>query len=227
MARIAPPLLFGLIGTAILVWLGMWQMQRLDWKQDILTQIESRIGGDPLPLPAPGQANPDADRYQPVQLNGTVEPEELYVLVSQKRIGAGYRVISAFETADGRRVLLDRGFIRVDARDTPRDSGASEVIGNLHWPDDRTSSTPDNDTADNTWFARDVDQMAEMLNTEPLLVIARNILPGDPGVTPLPVDTGGIPNDHLQYALTWFSLATVWLIGTLALVWRLRQTKEG
>jgi surfeit locus 1 family protein len=46
-------------------------------------------------------------------------------------------------------------------------------------------------------------------------------------VTPLPVDTSGIPNDHLQYAITWFSLAAVWLIGTIALVWRLRQTKEG
>ncbi len=69
--------------------------------------------------------------------------------------------------------------------------------------------------------------MAETLKTEPLLVIARNISPPDPGVTPLPVDTSGIPNDHLQYAITWYSLAVVWLIGTIALVWRLRQTKEG
>jgi surfeit locus 1 family protein len=225
LSRIALPLLTGLIGTAILVWLGTWQMQRLDWKRGILTEIESRIGGDPAPLP--GTGDPATDRYQPVRLNGTVEPDELYVLVSQKRVGAGYRVISPFVTEDGRRILLDRGFIPVAARDDERDGGQVEVTGNLHWPDDRTSATPDNDIAGNTWFARDVAPMAEALNTEPLLVIARNISPPDPNVTPLPVDTSGIPNDHLQYAITWYSLAGVWLIGTIALVWRLRQTKEG
>ena len=190
-----------------------------------LTEIETRIAGDAAPLPA----TPDAatDRYQPVVLNGTVEDRELYVLVSRKRIGAGYLLISPFVTEDGRRILLDRGFIPVDQRDADRSGGAVEVEGNLHWPDDRTSSTPANDIDGNTWFARDVAAMAEVLNTESVLVIARNMSPPDPGVTPLPVDTSGIPNDHLQYAITWYSLAVVWLIGTIALVWRLRQTKKG
>lgn len=227
MSRIALPLLTGLIGTAILVWLGTWQMQRLEWKREILTQIDSRIGGDPAPLPATGDADPETDRYQPVLLNGTIEADESYVLVSRKRVGAGYLVISPFVTQDGRRILVDRGFIPVEDRDVDRSSGPKEINGNLHWPDDRTSSTPENDIAGNTWFARDVAVMAEELGTEPLLVIARNMSPPDPGVTPLPVDTSGIPNDHLQYAITWFSLAAVWLIGTIALVWRLRQTKEG
>ena len=225
MSRIAMPLLTGLIGTAILVGLGTWQMQRLEWKQGILTQIESRIGGDPAPLPATG--DPERDRYQPVMLNGTIDTDELYVLVSQKQVGAGYRVISPFVTDDGRRILLDRGFIPVADRDLARQGGEKEITGNLHWPDDRTSATPENDIAGNIWFARDIDAMSEVLDTEPLLVIARNMSPADPGVTPLPVDTSGIPNDHLQYAITWYSLAVVWLIGTIALVMRLRQTKEG
>lgn len=225
MSRIAMPLLTGLIGTAILVGLGTWQMQRLEWKQGILTQIESRIGGDPASLPAIG--DPERDRYQPVMLNGTIDTDELYVLVSQKQVGAGYRVISPFVTDDGRRILLDRGFIPVADRDLAREGGEKEITGNLHWPDDRTSATPENDIAGNIWFARDIDAMSEVLDTEPLLVIARNMSPADPGVTPLPVDTSGIPNDHLQYAITWYSLAVVWLIGTIALVMRLRQTKEG
>lgn len=225
MSRIAMPLLTGLIGTAILVGLGTWQMQRLEWKQGILTQIESRIGGDPAPLPATG--DPERDRYQPVMLNGTIDTDELYVLVSQKQVGAGYRVISPFVTDDGRRIMLDRGFIPVADRDLARQGGEKEITGNLHWPDDRTSATPENDIAGNIWFARDIDAMSEVLDTEPLLVIARNMSPADPGVTPLPVDTSGIPNDHLQYAITWYSLAVVWLIGTIALVMRLRQTKEG
>jgi surfeit locus 1 family protein len=225
LSRITLPLLTGLIGTAILVWLGTWQLQRLEWKQNILSQIESRIGGDPAPLPAIG--NPEADRYQPVQLTGTIEPQELFVLVSQKRVGAGYLVISPFVTEDGRRILVDRGFIPVEDRSVARDGGTKDITGNLHWPDDRTSSTPENDITGNTWFARDIGAMSDVLTTEPLLVIARNMSPADSGVTPLPVDTSGIPNDHLQYAITWFSLAVVWLVGTIALVWRLRQTKEG
>lgn len=224
MSRIFLPLVTGLIGTAILVGLGTWQMQRLEWKRGVLTEIDARIGGDPAPLPAIG--DPETDRYQPVRLVGTVEPDELYVLVSRKQVGAGYRVISPFVTEDGRRILLDRGFIPVNARDTDRNGGEKTIIGNLHWPDDRTSATPENDVTGNTWFARDIAPMADVLNTEPLLVIARNTSPADPRVTPLPVDTSGIPNDHLQYAITWFSLAVVWLIGTIALVWRLRQTKE-
>lgn len=222
--RIALPLITGLIGTAILVSLGVWQIQRLDRKQTVLAQIESRIDGDSRPLPETGM--PDRDRYQPVALSGRIDTGELYVLVSRKQVGAGYLVISPFVTEDGRRILVDRGFIAVEDRDIARMGGERQILGNLHWPDDRTSSTPDNDVAGNTWFARDIDAMSQALNTEPLLVIVRNISPADPGVTPLPVDTSGIPNDHLQYAITWFSLAAVWLIGTIALVRRLRLTKE-
>ena len=229
MPRIALPLITGLIGIAILVSLGTWQMQRLEWKRGILSEIESRIGGSYQQIPPLSTVIPERDRYTPVALVGQIGEEEVLVLVSQKRVGAGYRVISPFSLNDGRRILLDRGFTPVDQRgaDRSRLKEEIEVQGNLHWPDDRTSSTPENDINGNTWFARDVALMAETLKTEPLLVIARNMSPPDPGVTPLPVDTSGIPNDHLQYAITWYSLAVVWLIGTIALVWRLRQTKEG
>lgn len=229
MKSLTLPLIFGLIVTAILVWLGTWQLQRLEWKRGILEQIEARIDGPFQQIPPLSAVIPDRDRYAPVALVGEIGADELLVLVSVKRVGAGYRVISPYTLNDGRTVLLDRGFFPVDQRnaDRSREGEEVEVQGNLHWPDDRTSSTPENDVAGNTWFARDIDQMAEALNTEPLLVIARNMSPADTGVTPLPVDTRGFPNDHLQYAITWFSLAIVWLVGTLAFVWRQRQTKEG
>ncbi|MGY9046538.1 hypothetical protein P775_21880 [Puniceibacterium antarcticum] len=223
MKRIVAPLLFGLIGAAILVSLGQWQLQRLEWKQGVLEEIESRIGGDPLPLPA--QGDPDVDKYQPVNLHGQILPEEIHVLVSVKQVGAGYRVISPFVT-DGRRVLLDRGFIPVEDVALDRRGGMADISGNLHWPDDRNSSTPENDLVGNIWFARDIPQMAKVLNTEPLLVIARDVEPADLGVTPLPVDTSGIPNDHFQYAMTWFSLALVWLTMTVGYIWRQQNPKR-
>jgi surfeit locus 1 family protein len=221
--RVIVPLLFGLIGFGILVSLGQWQLKRLDWKLAILNQIDSRIAGEPIPLPATG--NPETDRYQPVDLTGQILPQEIHILVSVKRVGAGYRVISPFVTG-GRRVLLDRGFIPVEDVGQERMGGAAEVSGNLHWPDDRTPSTPENDVDGNIWFARDIGQMAEVLDTEPLLVIARDVAPPDPSVTPLPVDSSGIPNDHLQYAVTWFSLAVIWLMMTFGYIWRVRHPRE-
>ena len=223
MKRAIAPILFGLIGAALLVSLGLWQLQRLEWKRGILAQINSRLAGEPQPLPASG--TPDEDRYQPVALTGTILPDEVHVLVSLKQVGAGYRIISPFET-DGRRILLDRGFVRVEDVGVDRPGGNVTVRGNLHWPDDRNSSTPQNDVAGNIWFARDIDALAKVLDTEPLLVIARNVAPGDPGVTPLPVSAAGIPNDHLQYAITWFSLAAIWLIMTIAWVRRQRIPRK-
>ena len=100
--------------------------------------------------------------------------------------------------------------------------GPAEVTGNLHWPDEITGSTPEPDLMRNIWFARDVPAMADTLGTEPVLIIARQIDPSD-GPRPMPVGTEGIPNDHLQYAGTWFSLAMIWFVMTLYLLWRIRQ----
>ena len=63
--------------------------------------------------------------------------------------------------------------------------------------------------------------MAATLKAEPVLVVARSDT-GD-GIEPMPVGTEGIPNDHLQYAITWFSLAAVWLGMTVFLLWRIKR----
>ncbi len=222
--RLAAPLLIGLLGAAVLLWLGFWQMERLAWKQGVLAEITETIDGDPQPLPV--LVDPEAQRYQPVTLTGHIGDSALFVLVSVKRQGAGWRVISPFTTDDGRTILLDRGFTPVAEKSAPRRSGPVTLTGNLHWPDDRNDSTPGNDEAGNTWFARDIGPMAEALKTEPLLVVARDITPPDAGIAPLPVSTEGIPNDHLQYAVTWFSLAAVWLLMTGAWIWRRLQGKD-
>ncbi|MCM2560632.1 SURF1 family protein [Lutimaribacter sp. EGI FJ00015] len=221
MQRILVPLIFGLAGVAVLVWLGVWQMDRLAWKQGVLADIEARIAADPVALP--DTPDPTQDRYLPVQVTGSLDAAApLRVLVSQKQVGAGYRLISALETGQGR-VLLDRGFIPVADDVPPVPGGPVTVIGNVHWPDDRNDSTPENDVSGNTWFARDIDQMAQVLNTRPLLVVARSLSPAEQGVTPLPLDSSGIPNDHLEYAITWFSLAAIWATMTGFFLWRNRR----
>lgn len=209
-------LIFGLAGLALLVGLGVWQVQRLAWKEGVLAEIDAKIAAAPVALPARADT---ADRYLPVRAAGRIGGRALRVLVSQKQVGAGYRLISVLET-DGRRVLLDRGFIPV-ARDVPGPpEGEVAVTGNLHWPDDRTSATPENDVAGNIWFARDIAQMAEVLDTEPVLIVAREVSPPEAGVAPLPVDGANIPNDHLEYAVTWFSFALIWAVIVAVLIRR-------
>ena len=219
--RMIVPLIFGIAGVAILVWLGNWQMQRLAWKEAILAEINARMASAPAPVPA--APAPAADRFLPVTASGTITEDEVHVLVSVKQVGPAYRVISRFETDGGRALLLDRGFIPTDAKDAKRDAVDATIIGLLHWPDDRNSSTPDNDTAGNIWFARDVDEMADALGTEPILIILDQTSETDPSVTPLPLDTTGIPNDHLEYAITWYSLAVIWAGMTLYLLWRIKR----
>lgn len=223
MGRLVAPLLIGVLGAAVLVSLGTWQVGRLQWKEAVLAEIEARIGAAPVAVPAAPDA--DADRYLPVEAEGRFGEDVIRVLVSQKGAGAGYRLISPFESG-GRRILVDRGFLAVAGETPAPPEGAVTVTGNLHWPDELDGFTPEPDLAANIWFARDVPALASALETEPLLIVLRERSFQDPGVTPLPVDTGGIPNDHLEYAVTWFGLAAVWVGMTGYWVMRLLRGRD-
>ena len=216
--RMIFPLLLGLVGAAVLLSLGVWQLQRLAWKEAILAEIEARIQSAPVTVPA--TPDPVADKYLPVMAEGRFTGEHLDVLVSRKQIGAGVRVIEVFETG-GRRLLVDRGFIPDANRSDPRDQGGGRVVGNLHWPIEVDSFTPPPDARTGLWFARDLPAMAQALGTEPLLIVAREDT--GPGIEAMPVDGSDLPNDHLGYAIQWFGLALVWLGMTGYLLWRIRR----
>jgi surfeit locus 1 family protein len=225
MGRLIFLLVIGLAGLGVLISLGIWQVQRLAWKQAILTTIEDRIAADPVELPQ--QFDPVTDKYLPVELSGTIGQGELHVLTSIRDIGPGYRIIAAFTANDGRRILLDRGFVPADRKNADRPTGQAGIIGNLHWPNETDSYTPAPDLNGNIWFARDAETMARALGTLPVFVITRKSSDPNTGVTPLPVDTASIPNNHLQYAITWFSLAAIWAAMTSYFLWRTRAKSEG
>ncbi|WP_319824549.1 SURF1 family protein [Thalassovita sp.] len=224
MRRILPPLVFGLIGAAILVSLGVWQLRRLEWKETVLAEIEARIHAEPVALPK--SPNPESDRFLPVLVTGDILAPTIRVLVSQKSEGAGYRLINAMDL-NGRRILVDRGFVRLQQTAPEPPFENVTVTGNLHWPQERDSYTPDNDRAANIWFAREVDVLARELGTEPVLVIARKTSFDDSPVTPLPVGAEGIPNDHLGYAVQWFGLAAVWVAMLGLFMRRLMKPAKG
>ncbi|MBR2655536.1 MAG: SURF1 family protein [Loktanella sp.] len=222
--KIIFPLLLGLAGCGVLIWLGLWQVDRLAWKQEIIANINARIAADPQPFRT--DVTEESDEYSSVTLSGAPTGEELHVLVSGTSAGTGYRVISRFETDDGLAILLDQGLLRLEDKDAAPMVAPMQVTGTLLWPDDQNSSTPDPDLDRNIWFARNVDTMADALDTLPLMVVVSQATPADPRITALPVATADIANDHLSYAITWFLLAIVWAFMTLFLIRRTLRTKD-
>lgn len=221
--KILFPLILGVSGCAVLIGLGVWQVERLAWKKDILAGITARLQSAPQPLSF--DVNELNHEYSPVTLTGMPTGEELHVLVSGTQAGTGYRVISKVVTSKGP-ILVDHGLLPLDAKDTPPLITPMEITGTLLWPDDQNNNTPEPDLAANIWFARNIATMSAALETEPLMVVATKATPADPRITPLPVNTANIKNDHFEYAVTWFLLAIVWATMTLFLIRRTLRPKD-
>lgn len=219
MRQIIFPILLGIAGITVLMSLGIWQVQRMQWKAAILADIDARLEG--IAVQVPVSPNPQDDKYRPVAAQGAFTGEALYVISAMRDVGAGVQVMAVLQTNDGRRLLVDRGFLPDQDKARTLTQTEVQVVGNLHWPDEITPYTPPPDIKTGLWFARDVPAMAAKLGTEPVLIVARQDT-GD-GIIPRPVDSSSIPNDHWGYAITWFLLAATWAVMTVALIWRIRS----
>ena len=210
LSRLAGPLVIGLVGTGILVALGIWQVQRLAWKEALIARLEARLEAEPVPLPeAP---DPARDRFLRVRLEGRLAAGAAYVLTTRRPHGPGYKAVAPLELADGRRVLVDLGYLPEAERGAalPEPGTRIEGTGALFWPE-QASSTPAPDRERSIFFSRHVPPLAEALGTEPVLAVAgQHDLPAPwPEPRRLGVD---LPNNHRNYAITWFSLAVVWAV---------------
>jgi surfeit locus 1 family protein len=219
--RLISALGLGLAGVVFLCGLGTWQVQRMYEKRAQLDEMTAGISTPAVPVPA--QLDPEKDRYRPVTAEGRFTGETLYVLSGKPMIGAGVQVISVLQTEDGRRLLVDRGFLPDDEKSKPLTVTTVKILGNLMWPRDSNDYTPPPDPKTGLWFARDAQAMSALLGTEPTFIVAR--APTGDGIEAMPIDTSSIPNDHWGYAITWFLLAFVWAVMTAALVWRIRRQK--
>lgn len=217
--RLVSAAVFGVFGVSVLLGLGTWQVQRMYQKR---AQIEAMVTGISVaPAPVPARPDPARDKYLPVTASGRFTGETLYVLSGMPEIGAGVEVISVLLTTDGRRLLVDRGFLAEKDKKRILTQAEASVRGNLLWPQESDSYTPRPDPKAGLWFARDVPAMAADLGTEPTLIVARE--PTGDGIRAMPLDISTIPNNHWGYAITWFSLAAAWALMTGALVWRIRR----
>ncbi|MEM9269002.1 MAG: SURF1 family cytochrome oxidase biogenesis protein, partial [Pseudomonadota bacterium] len=122
-------ILIGLGGFAVLCSLGYWQVQRLAWKEAIIADAAARMAAEPGAVP--DTPTVDADIYRPIATEGTLTSAELHVLTTQKPQGPGFRIITRFELADKRAILLDRGYVPETLKDAPRPGGTILAQGHL------------------------------------------------------------------------------------------------
>ena len=220
------PTIATLIVCAILVGLGVWQIQRLAWKEALIAQVFARLTAIPVAAPAPADW-PRLDfaelEYQPVSVSGKFlnadEAHVIYTLTAPKGKagGLGYLVMTPLATDTGWIVYVNRGFVPRDKKDSAtRADGQIEdettVAGLVRRPADRSWFMPNDNATGNEWFSRD-----------PALYAANASLPSS-GIAPYIIDAnfdpslpGGLPqggetivdfpNNHLGYAITWFGLA--------------------
>lgn len=215
---------------AVLIGLGIWQLDRLQWKQDLEAELRARREAPAITLPQP-IGEPRAIEYRRVELTGRyLHARELYMGARPRNGRPGYHVITPFRLADGRSVLVNRGWVPKDRRDPAtrpagQPSGTLSIEGIVRRGGWQGSDLfrPANDPADNLWLWMDLPAMAEAADletpvTEVYVMLARDYTPEAPPIAvEVPVD---LPSNHLQYALTWFALAAVLLAIYILYHWR-------
>ncbi|MGF1605517.1 MAG: SURF1 family protein [Rhodothalassiaceae bacterium] len=223
-----PATIMTLIGLAVLISLGVWQVQRLHWKQDLIARLEQRLAAEPVPLPADIE-DPALWDYRRVGVEGVfAHAREAYVFAGRQRTG-GWYVITPLIRKRGAPVLINRGWVPDDARDPAarpagQIPGPVRVTGIVRVTRPGNAFTPEPDREARLFFAADIAALAEAAD---LGAVAPVILDAD--VSDAPGPEGGqtrldLPNNHLSYAVTWFALAAVLL--AIYLVFGLRRITD-
>ena len=208
---------------ALLVGLGVWQLQRLEWKEGIIAERAARLAAPPLAIEDVGDADWRSLEHRRVRLSGRYLHDREMLVVNRLRRGrAGYGLVTPMVLGDGTAVLVDRGWVPLEwagSRPAVRPPGGGEGMAGLLRAGGRLNSwLPDNDPAAGQWFFVDVPAMsahAGLGRARPYYV---RLLP-EAGRTGFPAPEGAgepIPNRHLEYALTWFALAAT-LVAVFAL----------
>ena len=226
------------IGIAILVGLGKWQLDRKVWKEDLIATVNSRISQPPQDLPPRAdwsRLTPAAHEYARVTFPAEfLDGQEALAYTSGSSLrpdvdGQGFWVFAPARLAGGSIIMVNRGFVPKDRKDPATRAqgmphGSVDIVGYLRWPEHRGMFTPPDDVKDNVWYVRDPKAMAAAHHwpvAAPFYIDQE--LPVPPGGLPKPGKIEiTLPNNHLQYALTWFGLALalasvygVWLFGRL------------
>jgi surfeit locus 1 family protein len=241
--RVILPAVVVVGALGILIALGTWQLERKSWKEELIATLNSRLAAPPTNLPARERwqrLDAAKDEFTRVEFPATFVPgEEAFVYASGSGLRPdikepGYWVFSPARLSGGSVVVVNRGFVpegRQDAKTRPDGDpdGVVDIVGVMRWTEPRGSFTPNDEPSKSLWFARDPAAMARAKNWGNVapFYIDQEAPPapgGLPRVGPLKVN---LPNNHLQYAVTWYGLALVLLVAWLIFLRGWRREGQG
>lgn len=223
---------------AILLGLGVWQVERLQWKTDLIRRIDAARTGAPRSAEQVLRDQAAGKVQDYARVNATCPDIERtpYLRVYAIREGEpGYRLVTPCTLMGGpyRTLLADRGFVLQDDMPRLRATVArrldTPVVGVLRAPGKPGWMTPPDEPANNIWRSRNIPAMAAALHAPapaPLFLMLESPKPQGFGPQPesLPVD---IPNNHLGYAITWFGLAAALLVMYASMLFKRFKARDG
>ena len=213
------PTLWSALGLLLLLGLGTWQVQRLHWKEGLIAERNAALTAAPVSLPRTLESS-RALEFHPVRAEGEFLNGRELDLNAQSQSGApGFHVITPFRLADGTTVLIDRGFVPTERR-APESRAGGEIAGQttvtglLRFPEPPGWFTPANEPQKNSWFSIDISAMAQAAGVGTALPF---YIDADSSPNPGGWPQGGqtiteLPNNHLQYAITWYALAAALVV---------------
>ena len=210
------PVGLGLFGVTILCMLGTWQINRLNWKNSLINEVINSISMEPQTVEL---ENIDINsQYLSVVFEGQFLDDEIHVLFSLKPYGPGFKIIKPFKLKSGEIILVDLGFVKERDKNINKKIKATKIMGNIFFPNETDYFTPLPNFTKNIWFSRDLEKMSSFLNSSPrMLILSSDLDISNIVVTPL---SPNFVNNHLQYSVTWFSMAVSWLFMSVYLVSR-------
>lgn len=232
--RLVPTLFVGL-ALLILLGLGTWQIERLAWKTDLLRTIAVRMSAAPRELSGADWGRV-AD-YERVAVEGHFLHDREFHLLARPMSGGdalGYRILTPLAIDGGGTVIVNRGFVPTDRRNAStrlegQIQGPASVAGIVRFPHAPGLSwfMPENRPDENLWLWPDLSRMAAVGG---LGIVAPFVIDADATPNPGGLPIGGqtqldIPNDHLQYAITWYLLAVALIV--MFVIYHRRRTDGG
>lgn len=197
--------------AAMFAALGVWQLERLHWKTDLIARVETRIAASPRAAPSPAEWSPDL-AYTKVRARGVFMHERETLVLAVTELGPGFWVLTPLQTEDGF-ILINRGFVPSERRDASRRTagqtdGEVIVTGLMRASEPRGGFLRTNAPQQGRWYSRDVAAIARAMQ---LSEVAPYFIDADATANPGGYPVGGLTvtdfrNSHLVYAITWFAL---------------------
>jgi surfeit locus 1 family protein len=225
------PTVFTVPAILVMIGLSIWQVQRLSWKEGLIAERVARTTAAPVALPPEG-ADLTALEFRRVTVTGAFDhAHELYLAARSQNGNVGYWIMTPLKMETGETVLVERGWVpenmkSPETRPQGQLAGTVTLNGIIRLPQVKTFFQPDNEPEKNVWFYIDPTQMASAAG-----VPARTDLYLDAEKTDIPGNypLGGqtrieLPNDHLQYAITWALLALA--LAAVYVIYHLKLERE-